>query len=89
LKKAINYGGSSIKNFQAVVEKLALFSNISVYMVKMVKIVLILIAIIKLKKLLYQIEPVSFAQVVKNNKVDPINIAIYTELKYAKYKISN
>ena len=81
LKKAIIFGGSSIKNFLIVLEKKVIFSNISMFTVKTVLNVQVIIAGGIIKKIVISNRASFFVLIVRNNKVDPINTDIYIVLQ--------
>ena len=65
-------------------EKKGHFSNILTFMEKKVNFVLIKIAMLKLLNSQYPVVQLFAAQNVKNNKVDPINLPIYTIYKICR-----
>ena len=78
LKKAIELGGSSIKDFSSSNGKNGSFQqHFNVYG-KKGESVLELTVNIELLNHLFQIEQLFFALIAKNNKVDPFNLPIYT-----------
>jgi DNA-formamidopyrimidine glycosylase len=81
LQNSIKLGGSSIKNFSSSSGKKGLFQQYFTVYGKKMSLVLTEIVKIKLLDLQSLIVQLFIAQNAKNNKVDPLNLPIYTILK--------